>query len=452
MPKDNFSHTLYNLKYTSFKKDKYIKVNTKFIISNFIALLWMIFSIILSIPWLKDLSNLITFPIALFVIGGLGYVPGCINMFVLTSLLLDSQPKFEKRKCINEVTIIIACHNEEKGILDTLAYIPKQDFNGSVKIIVVDNASTDNTFQIAKHEGTRLGLDILVIQEKKSGKHNALNTALKYVKTDYLITLDADTLLHKSALKYLISRMESSPPDVCAIAGTVLTRNSRYNFLTKLQQWDYFLGIASVKRLQGLYQGTLVAQGAFSLYETNAIKEINGWPDAIGEDIVLTWNLLNKNKKVFFEPLSVAFTDVPTSLKHLTRQRSRWARGMVEALKLIKPWKQPIMYVKYLTTINLLMPYLDISYTFFFIPGIILAFFGNYAIVGLLTLLVFPLALLQNYVLYKYQKNVFKSLNLKIRKNNLAFIVYIFGYQMIMSPMSLIGYFQEIFKLRRVWK
>lgn len=43
-------------------------------------------------------------------------------------------------------------------------------------------------------------------------------------------------------------------------------------------------GISSIKRLQGLYQGTLVAQGAYNLYK----KEVGGWPDAMGEDIVLT--------------------------------------------------------------------------------------------------------------------------------------------------------------------
>jgi cellulose synthase/poly-beta-1,6-N-acetylglucosamine synthase-like glycosyltransferase len=59
-----------------------------------------------------------------------------------------------------------------------------------------------------------------------------------------------------------------------------------------MQEWDYFLGIASVKRMQGLYQGTLVAQGAFSLYRTKALRAAGGWPDAIGEDIVLTWRLI----------------------------------------------------------------------------------------------------------------------------------------------------------------
>jgi poly-beta-1,6-N-acetyl-D-glucosamine synthase len=78
---------------------------------------------------------------------------------------------------------------------------------------------------------------------------------------------------------------QSAPSDVQAVAGSVLVRNSLW---TRMQEWDYFLGIASVKRMQGLYQGTLVAQGAFSLYRTEAVLAAGGWPDAIGEDIVLT--------------------------------------------------------------------------------------------------------------------------------------------------------------------
>ena len=62
-----------------------------------------------------------------------------------------------------------------------------------------------------------------------------------------------------------MARIKSSPEDVCAVAGSMLVRNSRDNWLSKIQEWDYFLSIASIKRMQGLYQGTLVAQGAFSL-------------------------------------------------------------------------------------------------------------------------------------------------------------------------------------------
>lgn len=98
------------------------------------------------------------------------------------------------------------------------------------------------------------------------------------------------------------------------------------------------------------------------------------------------------------------------------------------------------------------MPYLDVVYTLCWIPGLILAFFGIYWIVGLTTLLVLPLTCVSYGLLYFYQKYfVFKKLNLRIRKNKLGFILFILFYQLIMSPVSVWGYLQEIFKLKRVW-
>ena len=60
-----------------------------------------------------------------------------------------------------------------------------------------------------------------------------------------------------------------------------------------MQQWDYRLGINGVKRMQGAYNSALVAQGAFSAYWTEDLRAVGGWPDAIGEDIVLTWTMLD---------------------------------------------------------------------------------------------------------------------------------------------------------------
>lgn len=367
-------------------------------------------------------------------------------------MIFDRQPSFKDENPSKDVTILIAARNEADNIENTLSYIAKQDYMGHIKIFVIDNASSDDTSLIALESGKKLNLDITVIREDNPGKFNALNTALKYVSTDLVITLDADTLLHKSAVRYLIARIESAPENVCAVAGSVLVRNSRENSITRIQEWDYFLGIASIKRLQGLYQGTLVAQGAFSLYKTDCVRKIGGWPDAIGEDIVLTWNLLKRNWRTYFEPLAVAFTSVPSTIKVFARQRSRWARGMIEALKTTKPWQQPQTYTKYLTGINLLMPYLDLSYTFFWLPGLILACFGYFWIVGPATLLVLPLTFISYSILYKYQKYVFRKLNLKVRKNRAGFFMFILFYQMIMSPVAVWGYAQELFKLKRVWK
>jgi len=435
------------------KKGFYLNIISKFWISHVIALLWMCLSIYLAQPWLTDLSHIISFPLALLVITGICYIPGYMNAFLVASLILDKQPAFNFKYPNDDVTLLIAAYNEEDKIYNTLHYISQQDYHGVIRVILINNNSKDHTVINALKAKKDFNLTLDILHEEKLGKFHALNLGLKHVQTPYLITLDADTILHKSAIRYLVSRIKSSPMDVAAVAGSVLVKNSRDNLLTKTQEWDYFLGIASIKRLQGLYQGTLVAQGAFSLYKTDSIRELNGWPDAIGEDIVLSWKLLEKRWRIYFEPLSVAFTEVPSSLIHFIRQRSRWARGMIEGIKQVKPWQQPRIYTKYLTGINLIMPYLDITYTFCWIPGLVLALFGHYWIVGPMTLFVLPLTIISYSILYLYQSRVvFKRLNLKVRRNLVGFIFFIIGYQMIMSPVSVYGYIQEFFKISRKWK
>ena len=439
----------------STKSKLYIPIKYKFIISLIISILWVIFSYYVSKQWISDLSEVTSsIFLAIFIIAGIAYVPGFMNAFLVSSLLLDKQPKFKVTYPTDDVTILVAAYNEEVGIFNTLSYIKNQSYNGKINTIVINNNSNDNTCLEVERAKKELNMDILLLHENTPGKFNALNHGLKFVKTKYVITLDADTLIHKEAVNYLISRIKSSPNDVCAVAGSMLVRNSRDNLLSKIQEWDYFLSIASIKRMQGLYQGTLVAQGAFSLYDTSVVKSVGGWSDAIGEDIVLTWKMLKEGYRVYFEPHAVAFTDVPIKLSHFVKQRSRWARGMIEGLREVKPWQQSSIYYKFLTGIDLLIPYMDFSYTFFWIPGVILAvFFKKYYIVGPMMLLVFPLTLISFYILYYYQANVvFKNLNLKVRKNILGFFIFILCYQIVMSPVSLYGYVQELIGAKRVWK
>ena len=144
-----------------------------------------------------------------------------------------------------------------------VAYLANQDLDGPYRVILIDNGSTDGTAEIAEARA----------QVEGSGPHRAHGDHARQeqrpqrrqgrVETPLVITVDADTLLHRSALRLLLARYESSPDDVVAVAGSVLVRNRGSG--PACQEWDYFLGIASVKRMQGLYQGTLVAQGAFSL-------------------------------------------------------------------------------------------------------------------------------------------------------------------------------------------
>jgi biofilm PGA synthesis N-glycosyltransferase PgaC len=97
----------------------YIPVKVKFLISHLISFLWMCISIYLALPWLKDLSHIVSFPLALLIIGGISYIPGYMNAFLVISLILDRQPYFKTEFPNDKITILIAAHNEEDKIFKT---------------------------------------------------------------------------------------------------------------------------------------------------------------------------------------------------------------------------------------------------------------------------------------------------------------------------------------------
>ncbi len=393
----------------------YFPIKFKFLVTIIFTLLSLCLTIYLSTPWLKDLTSLVGFPFTLVLVTFIAYIPCFISSFFISSLLQDRYISIENSPIDHELTILIAMYNEEDNIYRTLRSIKNQSYLGNLKIIAINNNSSDNTEKKVLQAKEDFGLNLDLVFEKKQGKFNALNTGLKKVSTRKVITVDADTILHHKAIENIVKRMNISPKNVKAVAGTILIKNYTKTMFTKIQYFDYMLGISSIKRMQGLFQNTLVAQGAFSIYDTVVLRELGGWSDAIGEDIILTWNIINKKYKVFYEPQAVAFTDAPLNLLSFQRQRSRWARGLIEVLKIYKPWNMNDILSKELVYIATSIPLLDFSVTFFWIPGVILAvFFQKYYIVGLMTLLVIPLNFILFSILFLHQKRlIFNKLNLK---------------------------------------
>ncbi|MDR2487216.1 MAG: glycosyltransferase family 2 protein, partial [Clostridiales Family XIII bacterium] len=292
--------------------------------------------------------------------------------------------------------------------------------------------------------------------EPRQGKFHALNAGVARTRTEHVITIDADTLLYRDAVSIIVNHIvqEGASKKVGAVAGAVFVRNSRENFLTKLQEWDYFLSIAGIKRSQGLFQSTLVAQGAFSIYSMQALREVGGWGDHIGEDIVLSWDMLAKGYSIYYEPTAVSFTTVPTSFKIFRRQRARWARGMLEGLRRRPVWKYPTVYSRTLIALDYLLFLIDFSVLLFWIPGLVAAIAFQWTLlVGPATLLLLPLTYgMFSILLIKELRFVFNHFGLRIRKHYFAFVVFLLTYQMIMAPISFSGYLQEFFRVKRRWK
>jgi biofilm PGA synthesis N-glycosyltransferase PgaC len=427
----------------------YVGVRGKFALALFVSTAWFATTVLIALPWIAELSVRIGSVLAWLGVAGVALVPGVMNAFLIASLLLDRRPLRTKPSRYPPVSILIAAYNEEASIADTLRSIANQDYPGTFEVFVIDDGSRDRTAAIV--DASDQQWLHLLRQPKNAGKSAALNRGLAEARYDLVVTLDADSFLYRDALRNLVERYLSDPPNTRAVAGTMLVRNSRRNWVTKAQEWDYFHGIAAIKRVQSLYQGTLVAQRAFSIYERAALREIGGWADCVGEDIVLTWAMLRKGWRVGYAEDACCFTNAPDNLRQFVRQRQRWASGMIEAFRQFPD----VLLTPRLSTVfvwwNLMFPWLDLAYTVFFIPGIVLALFGIYWIAGPLTLALLPMALGINYVMYRVGSQMFAANGLRVRRNLSGFLVYAFVYSLILQPACVAGYFSKILGFRKTW-
>ncbi|TXK66051.1 glycosyltransferase family 2 protein [Alkalisalibacterium limincola] len=433
----------------------YLGVPVKFALAFSIAVAWVVLSVWLSQPWLAELSMHVGFALALLVIVFIAYVPGFMNAFLIGSIAFDRRPIRRALAEYPAICVLVACYNERTNIVDTLRSLAGQDYPGELEVVVIDDGSTDDTLALARAEAGRIersGLTVRVIAlGENGGKARALNRGLSETTQPLVITVDGDSWLRTDALSKIVQRFLSDPPNTVAVAGAVLVRNSRDSWLARAQEWDYFHGIAAVKRMQSMYHGTLVAQGAFSLYTREALNGVGGWPECVGEDIVVSWALLKTGARVGYCEDACLFTNVPVDVKQFARQRQRWSRGLIEAFA--RHW--PLLFKRRLSTLfiwwNLLFLPLDTVYTLAFLPGIVLALFGYYWIAGLMTLLVLPLAAIWNIVIFRVQSRMFKSQDLAVRRNITGFLFYTVGYTMLLQPVCVMGYVAELLKLRKSW-
>jgi poly-beta-1,6-N-acetyl-D-glucosamine synthase len=256
-------------------------------VSVTLTVFYVAFAVWFSQPWRSELEEAIG-PIATWVIPVLlAYVPALVIGFLCFTLLLT---RYRPPPLVPPsgpwpsgewppLTVIIAAYNEERAIATTLEHVAASDYAGPLEVVLADNNSTDRTAGLSAAAAQRLGLDHRRSFEATAGKHHALNTALVHVETPIVVTVDADTLLVRPALTYLIARVASRPQNqhVSACAGALIAENGNRNFLTRMQGWDYRLGINGVKRTQAAYNCALVAQGAFSAYWTDGHPLLFSW-------------------------------------------------------------------------------------------------------------------------------------------------------------------------------
>ena len=225
------------------------------------------------------------------------------------------------------VTVIVPAYNEEKAIGKTvdalleLSYVNKE-------IIVVDDGSTDGTFEVAKRHAksdyTR------VVKKPNGGKWDALNTGIRGAKGEFIVCIDADTLLDPNAIHHLIKHF--SDPNIGAVAGNVKVGNRR-GLLTKLQALEYVVGINLHRRSEANLQNVTVVPGPIGAFRASVLKEIGLFEgDTFAEDADVTLKILKAGYKTVYEARAIGYTEAPTSMTSLAKQRYRWYRGSLQVL------------------------------------------------------------------------------------------------------------------------
>ena len=423
-----------------------------FLISIMIALLCLICSIFININWINDIACYLGYFLAIYLVTFIAIIPGFNYVFTFVSLLFS---KKEKKSCTEkeeDVTILIPIYNAEKTIKETLESIQRQKYCGNIYINMIDDGSTDGTLE--RLYEMNLDDNITLIKTEHKGKANALNRGLQEVKTKYTITIDSDTVLHPLAIRNIMNKLRKSNKKTAAVAGCLFVKNSKISFITKLQEWDYTLGIFGVKLVQSNYHSTLVAQGAFSVYKTEILREIGGWEDCVGEDIVLTWQLLSRGYETSFSKNAIAYTEVPEKFSELGKQRKRWARGMIEAFKRVKIFSSKKMNLKskILIFLDIFFPFIDLALLIFVPLALIFLALGNPLLVSWISLLVIPFGLLLCLLIEIKRKNMLREIDCKLEKRSVfAFIAYVLIYAFILAPYCLIGYISELINCKKEW-
>jgi cellulose synthase/poly-beta-1,6-N-acetylglucosamine synthase-like glycosyltransferase len=271
------------------------------------------------------------------------------------------------------LTILVPAYNEQVTIAESvLSFLTLQ--YPRHEVVLVNDGSPDRTMEILIAEydlyevppafpvaiatkpvrayyRSRRFSKLLVIDKENGGKADSLNAAANAARYPYVLAVDADTLIEPDALLRL-ARPFLLGKSVAAVGGTIRVANSckiEYGRVVEAgvdRRW--LPGIQTVEYLRAFLFGRLgwnrlggnmIISGAFGLFRRDHIIAIDGYrTSTVGEDMDLVVRLrryLRQRKlpdEVPFIPDPVAWTEVPTSVKVLGRQRERWHRGLIEIL------------------------------------------------------------------------------------------------------------------------
>jgi cellulose synthase/poly-beta-1,6-N-acetylglucosamine synthase-like glycosyltransferase len=272
----------------------------------------------------------------------------------------------EKRDALRAtplVSIIIPAYNEEKIIRKTLDSIIELDYP-AMEVIVVDDGSTDNTYAVARGYKEKMSSalnarkrastmpdsfggslqkggddnttinrnseDYLVISKPNGGKASAINYGIRFATSEYVISIDADSIMGRDAIKEIIKYFQQE--DVVAVGGNIKVKN-RNSLLTYCQALEYLVGINLFKRAYDVFGVVMVIPGPLGGFRKKVLLERGEYDtDTLTEDFDTTIKALKTGRAVQASSHAISYTEAPETVSGLYKQRLRWNRGNLQTL------------------------------------------------------------------------------------------------------------------------
>lgn len=232
--------------------------------------------------------------------------------------------KIYKRK----LALVIPAHNEELVIAATIASA-KRAGQPVRDIYVVDDASTDNTSQIA----SSLINPYNVIKVAHSGKAGAIKKAVEFynltARYDWIHIADADGVFGPTYFKVFRQKLNKKYAAAC---GHVQSLPG--GWISKYRTFEYTIGLEIMRRLQAWLGTITVIPGPTSCFRSDIFNRLDFDHSSLTEDFDLTVQVHRKKLgKIAYFPQAKSFTQDPKDFTDFKNQVARWYRGFWQGLQ-----------------------------------------------------------------------------------------------------------------------
>ena len=228
-----------------------------------------------------------------------------------------------------QVSVLIPCRNEQLAIEQVVRAVAANRYPNA-DILVIDDASTDESAAIVERLLPEIPNLRLLRLERNVGKAKALSLGALATQGEYLMCIDADALLDKEAIHWMVADLENSPR-TGAVTGNPRVLN-RTTLVSRIQVGEFSAIVGMIKRTQRLIGRVYTVSGVCSCFRRSAVHDVGYWSsETVTEDVDISWKLQLAYWGILYEPRAVCWILVPESLRGLWHQRVRWARGGMEA-------------------------------------------------------------------------------------------------------------------------